>query len=94
MGRHNFFVFPRQELTFDPPAHEFLCQTTSMDFLAKYQFDFNTCIHEGASFLLFMFDPEEKKSLAIKFGIVPEEFTYLNNPRNILFVQTTRGRGK
>ncbi|AAF79314.1 F14J16.11 [Arabidopsis thaliana] len=34
---HNFFVFPRQELTFDPPAHEFLCQTTSMDFLAKYQ---------------------------------------------------------
>ncbi|ESQ29877.1 hypothetical protein EUTSA_v10011283mg [Eutrema salsugineum] len=48
---HNFFVFPRQELTFDPPAHEFLCQTTSMDFLAKYQFDFNACIHEGISYL-------------------------------------------
>lgn len=48
--RHNFFIFPRQELTFDhPPAHEFLCQTTSMDFLAKYQFDFNACIHEGAT---------------------------------------------
>jgi len=61
VGRHNFFVFPRQELTFDPPAHEFLCQTTSMDFLAKYQFDFNTCIHEGASFLLFTFDPEEER---------------------------------
>lgn len=53
-GRYNFFVFPRQELTFDSPAHEFLCQTTSMDFLAKYQFDFNACIHEGASFLLFI----------------------------------------
>ncbi|KAL0722505.1 hypothetical protein Bca4012_037104 [Brassica carinata] len=46
---HNFYVFPRQELTFD--HHEFLCQTTSIDFLAKYQFDFNTCIHEGISYL-------------------------------------------
>ncbi|BBH04389.1 Polynucleotidyl transferase, ribonuclease H-like superfamily protein, partial [Prunus dulcis] len=27
-------------------AYEFLCQTTSIDFLAKYQFDFNICIHE------------------------------------------------
>lgn len=45
--RHNFFVFPRQELPFDGPSHEFLCQTTSIDFLAKYQFDFNACIHEG-----------------------------------------------
>ncbi|XP_021905805.1 poly(A)-specific ribonuclease PARN [Carica papaya] len=48
---HNFFVFPRQELPFDGPSHEFLCQTTSIDFLAKYQFDFNACIHEGVSYL-------------------------------------------
>ncbi|XP_043690392.1 poly(A)-specific ribonuclease PARN [Telopea speciosissima] len=48
---HNFYVFPRKELPFDGPSYEFLCQTTSIDFLAKYQFDFNACIHEGISYL-------------------------------------------
>lgn len=48
---HNFYVFPRQELPVDGPSHEFLCQTTSIDFLAKYQFDFNACIYEGVSYL-------------------------------------------
>ncbi|KAG4935353.1 hypothetical protein JHK85_050272 [Glycine max] len=48
---HNFYVFPRQELAGLGPCDEFLCQTTSMDFLAKYQFDFNACIHEGISYL-------------------------------------------
>lgn len=44
---HNFYIFPRQELSFDDPsAYEFLCQTASVDFLAKYQFDFNMCIRE------------------------------------------------
>ncbi|KAH0774992.1 hypothetical protein KY290_012129 [Solanum tuberosum] len=32
---------------------EFLCQTTSLDFLAKYQFDFNLCVCEAASFNLY-----------------------------------------
>ncbi|XP_010061445.2 poly(A)-specific ribonuclease PARN [Eucalyptus grandis] len=49
---HNFYIFPRQELSFDDPsAYEFLCQTASVDFLAKYQFDFNMCIREGISYL-------------------------------------------
>ncbi|CBI39748.3 unnamed protein product, partial [Vitis vinifera] len=48
---HNFYVFPRQELPVDGPSYEFLCQTTSIDFLAKYQFDFNACIYEGISYL-------------------------------------------
>ncbi|CAA0297848.1 Ribonuclease H-like superfamily [Arabidopsis thaliana x Arabidopsis arenosa] len=65
---HNFFVFPRQELTFDPPAHEFLCQTTSMDFLAKYQFDFNTCIHEGISYLSRREEEEASKRLKMLHG--------------------------
>ncbi|KAB2616831.1 poly(A)-specific ribonuclease PARN-like [Pyrus ussuriensis x Pyrus communis] len=43
---HNFYIFPRQELPLAGPPYEFLCQTTSIDFLAKYQFDFNVCIHE------------------------------------------------
>ncbi|CAJ1963874.1 unnamed protein product [Sphenostylis stenocarpa] len=48
---HNFYIFPRQELAGLGPCDEFLCQTTSMDFLAKYHFDFNACIHEGISYL-------------------------------------------
>ncbi|KAK9268496.1 hypothetical protein L1049_000248 [Liquidambar formosana] len=48
---HNFYIFPRQELPVNGPSYEFLCQTTSIDFLAKYQFDFNACIHEGVSYL-------------------------------------------
>ncbi|XP_030471247.1 poly(A)-specific ribonuclease PARN isoform X1 [Syzygium oleosum] len=49
---HNFYIFPRQELSFDDPAaYEFHCQTASVDFLAKYQFDFNMCIREGISYL-------------------------------------------
>jgi len=46
-ARHNFYIFPRQELAADGPSYEFLCQTTSIDFLARYQFDFNACIREG-----------------------------------------------
>lgn len=54
LGRHSFYVFPRQEHAGLGPCDEFLWQTTSMDFLAKYQFDFNACIHEGCLvFLLF-----------------------------------------
>ncbi|GJN27330.1 hypothetical protein PR202_gb15345 [Eleusine coracana subsp. coracana] len=48
---HNFFIFPHKELSSDCSSHEFLCQTTSIDFLAKYQFDFNTCFREGISYL-------------------------------------------
>ncbi|XP_072979319.1 poly(A)-specific ribonuclease PARN isoform X1 [Typha angustifolia] len=48
---HNFYIFPRKELPIDGPSYDFLCQTTSIDFLAKYQFDFNACIHEGISYL-------------------------------------------
>ncbi|GAB4849562.1 hypothetical protein Ancab_004356 [Ancistrocladus abbreviatus] len=48
---HNFYIFPRQELPTDGPSKEFLCQTTSIDFLSRYQFDFNACIYEGVSYL-------------------------------------------
>ncbi|XP_074303444.1 poly(A)-specific ribonuclease PARN [Silene latifolia] len=48
---HNFFIFPRQELPSDGPLYEFMCQTSSIGFLAKYQFDFNACIREGVSYL-------------------------------------------
>ncbi|GMN62342.1 hypothetical protein TIFTF001_031427 [Ficus carica] len=49
---HNFYVFPRQELpTIDSSSYEFIWQTGSIDFLARYQFDFNACIREGISYL-------------------------------------------
>ncbi|KAL5722595.1 poly(A)-specific ribonuclease [Ranunculus cassubicifolius] len=48
---YTFYVFPRKEIAVDGLCYEFLCQTSSMDFLAKYQFDFNAWIYEGISYL-------------------------------------------
>ncbi|KAL0328568.1 UNVERIFIED_CONTAM: Poly(A)-specific ribonuclease PARN [Sesamum calycinum] len=48
---HNFYIFPRQENVGDGLSYEFLCQTSSLEFLAKYQFDFNACVYEGISYL-------------------------------------------
>ncbi|KAI4321723.1 hypothetical protein MLD38_035071 [Melastoma candidum] len=48
---HNFYVFPRKELPRDDSSDEFLCQTSSINFLAEYRFDFNACIREGVSYL-------------------------------------------
>ncbi|KAG2242397.1 hypothetical protein Bca4012_063580 [Brassica carinata] len=89
---HNFFVFPRQELTFDhPPAHEFLCQTTSMDFLAKYQFDFNTCIHEGISYLSRRQEEEAIKRFEMLYddeeGVVDTEDFKLVRLSDVLFAE-------
>ncbi|KAJ3679619.1 hypothetical protein LUZ60_017630 [Juncus effusus] len=63
---HNFYIFPRKELPIDGLSYEFLCQTSSMDFLTKHQFDFNTCIHEGISYLS---RAQEKEALE-KLGII------------------------
>ncbi|KAG6536784.1 hypothetical protein ZIOFF_001853 [Zingiber officinale] len=43
---HNFYIFPRKELPLHGPPDDFLWQVTSIDFLTKYQFDFNACIYE------------------------------------------------
>ncbi|KAI4388586.1 hypothetical protein MLD38_000900 [Melastoma candidum] len=48
---HNFYVFRRKELPRDDSSDEFLCQTSSINFLAEYRFDFNACIREGISYL-------------------------------------------
>ncbi|XP_071725703.1 poly(A)-specific ribonuclease PARN [Rutidosis leptorrhynchoides] len=48
---HNFYIFPRQEVGGNDASYEFLCQTSSIDFLAKYQFDFNLCVKEGISYI-------------------------------------------
>lgn len=41
---HNFYLFPKNH-------PEFLCQTSSLDFLATHHFDFNTCFSKGLSYL-------------------------------------------
>ncbi|KAK8313234.1 hypothetical protein V6Z12_D01G095500 [Gossypium hirsutum] len=73
---HNFFVFPRQEIPLDRTSYEFLCQTTSMDFLAKYQFDFNACIHEGISYLSRGQEDEARKRLISPKG---DQLTHLSH---------------
>ncbi|XP_078431863.1 polynucleotidyl transferase, ribonuclease H-like superfamily protein [Wolffia australiana] len=47
----NFFIFPRTEVSTAGPSDEFHCQTSSISFLARHQFDFNACIYEGISYL-------------------------------------------
>ncbi|XP_042520170.1 poly(A)-specific ribonuclease PARN-like [Macadamia integrifolia] len=98
---HNFYVFPRKELPFDGPCSEFLCQTTSIDFLAKYQFDFNACIHEGISYLSrtqeaeawrhFNFDYEgELSNLGYQFKEVRD--VPLNSTVDVLFTERVKNR--
>ncbi|KAF8060411.1 hypothetical protein N665_1217s0014 [Sinapis alba] len=81
---HNFFVFPRQ-------AHEFLCQTTSIDFLAKYQFDFNACIHEGISYLSRRQEEEASKRFEMLYddegGVVEAEDFKLVRLADVLFTE-------
>lgn len=60
---HNFYIFPRQEVGGDDQSYEFLCQTASIDFLAKYQFDFNVCVKEGISYLSRALEDEARLHL-------------------------------
>ncbi|KAL7592306.1 hypothetical protein Lser_V15G35577 [Lactuca serriola] len=60
---HNFYIFPRQEVGGDARSYEFLCQTSSIDFLAKYQFDFNVCVKEGISYLSRELEDEARSQL-------------------------------
>ncbi|CAM8903638.1 unnamed protein product [Rhodiola kirilowii] len=48
---YNFYIFPRQETAAKDSSDVFMCQTNSLEFLARYQFDFNKCIKEGISYL-------------------------------------------
>lgn len=80
---YNFYVFPRQELSGFGPCNEFLCQTTSMDFLAKYQFDFNACIHEGISYLSREQEREAIRSLNSTHDSECSDISKLNDVRDI-----------
>ncbi|KAG6509580.1 poly(A)-specific ribonuclease PARN-like [Zingiber officinale] len=64
---HNFYIFPRKELPLHGPPDDFLWQATSIDFLAKYQFDFNACIYEGISYLSREQEGEALKGLSSEY---------------------------
>ncbi|KAL6553364.1 hypothetical protein OROGR_007206 [Orobanche gracilis] len=68
---HNFYIFPRQESSGDGSSNEFLCQTSSLEFLAKYQFDFNTCIYEGISYLS---RTQEEEALTMLDSVYKDKF--------------------
>ncbi|KAE9598547.1 hypothetical protein Lal_00021071 [Lupinus albus] len=83
---HNFYIFPRQEHAGLGPSFEFLCQTTSIDFLAKYQFDFNACIHEGISYLSREQEKEAMASLNSTYASEWSDVYKLKNSRDIPLV--------
>uniref|UniRef100_A0A5B7BS44 Putative poly(A)-specific ribonuclease PARN n=1 Tax=Davidia involucrata TaxID=16924 RepID=A0A5B7BS44_DAVIN len=85
---HNFYVFPRQEIPVDGPSYEFLCQTTSIDFLAKYQFDFNACIHEGVSYLSRGQEDEAMRRLKMAYeDEVSESWSHLKEDKDTPLVR-------
>uniref|UniRef100_A0A0D9W610 Uncharacterized protein n=1 Tax=Leersia perrieri TaxID=77586 RepID=A0A0D9W610_9ORYZ len=93
---HNFFIFPHNELLNDCSSHEFLCQTTSIDFLANYQFDFNTCFREGIYYLSRTQEEEALQKLyklhhndisAYPNTCEEEEDTPLKSAADILFTE-------
>ncbi|KAL7249104.1 hypothetical protein ACSBR1_011298 [Camellia fascicularis] len=83
---HNFYIFPRQEIPVGGPSYEFLCQTTSIDFLAKYQFDFNQCIHEGISYLSRGQQDEALRHLQMRYEDDLSEL-YLREARDTALVR-------
>lgn len=61
----NFYIFPRNEVSVNMPSFDFLCQTASIEFLAKHHFDFNTCIYEGISYLSKQQEAEVRLQLGL-----------------------------
>ncbi|KAI3810208.1 hypothetical protein L1987_19818 [Smallanthus sonchifolius] len=98
---HNFYIFPRQEIGGDDSSYEFLCQTSSIDFLAKYQFDFNTCVKEGISYLSRAQEDDVRLQLHSAHEDEPSETPYaakefkdvpLVRMADILFVERMRNK--
>ncbi|XP_042377191.1 poly(A)-specific ribonuclease PARN-like [Zingiber officinale] len=88
--QHNFYIFPRKELSLHGPPDDFLWQATSIDFLAKYQFDFNACIYEGISYLSREQEGEALKGLSSEYleGLA-NSFCNFEEPVDIPIVRTS-----
>ncbi|XP_021925751.1 poly(A)-specific ribonuclease PARN-like isoform X2 [Zootermopsis nevadensis] len=55
---YNFYIFPKSPQIRSAPDPRFLCQSSSIEFLASEGFDFNKVFKEGISYLT---QPEEQK---------------------------------
>lgn len=77
---YNFYTFPSKELPIDVPSCEFLCQTSSIEFLAKHQFDFNAYVNDGISYLSKSQETEALCTLSLAFEkklkCFPGQFSY------------------
>ncbi|VFQ59456.1 unnamed protein product [Cuscuta campestris] len=85
---HNFYIFPHQEKPGNDQSYEFLCQTTSLDFLSKYQFDFNKCLSEGVSYSSRLQETIALKHLSSM--CMDESFDSLSGSRKVGDMQFSR----
>lgn len=48
---YNFYLFPQDDLKVKLESESFLCETSSLECMAKHGFNFNTCIQHGISYM-------------------------------------------
>ncbi|CAK9195023.1 unnamed protein product [Sphagnum troendelagicum] len=93
----NFSIFPRNELELDMPTRAFFAQTSSLEFLAKHKFDFNTCVYDGISYLSRDQEAAARSQLGLGPGchVKKQNFTVepeipLTRSTDVLFVERIR----
>ncbi|KAH9550739.1 hypothetical protein CY35_10G087300 [Sphagnum magellanicum] len=95
----NFSIFPRNELELDMPSRAFFAQTSSLEFLAKHKFDFNTCVYDGISYLSRDQEAAARSQLGLGLGpgchVKKQNFTVepeipLTRSTDVLFVERIR----
>ncbi|GFW43198.1 poly(A)-specific ribonuclease PARN [Trichonephila clavipes] len=63
---YNFYVFPRPHIR-QAPDPRFICQTSSLHFLASHGFDFNKVIYEGIPYLTLASENKLRDYLTKKY---------------------------
>ncbi|CAL8117082.1 unnamed protein product [Orchesella dallaii] len=92
---YNFYIFPKQ-FTTNAPNVRFLCEASSLEFLASWGFDFNKLIYKGIPYLTLaveqkMKDTYDKKQLYL----AEENSTPLPVPENLRkFMEETQKQVK
>ncbi|GIY85671.1 poly(A)-specific ribonuclease PARN [Caerostris darwini] len=65
---YNFYVFPRPHIR-QAPDPRFMCQASSMHFLASHGFDFNKTIYEGIPYLTFAQESKIRDYVTNKYKV-------------------------
>ncbi|CAK9196479.1 unnamed protein product [Sphagnum troendelagicum] len=81
----------------DMPSRAFFAQTTSLEFLAKHKFDFNTCVYDGISYLSRDQEAAARSQLGLgprldvrKQNIAEEHEIPLTRSGDVLFAEKIR----